>query len=144
MGDVFNDVWGALYDDPAEIAVNRAKAVLMDRIKTHIKANRLTQKQAAKKMRISQPRVSDINNGKISKFTIDALVGMLAQVNVETKITFPDTNFEIAANKVKEWPKLKLIHCRGKKRNKSQATFETSIVRQGRYNGVNDEYTHQA
>ena len=143
MKDVFNDVWGALYDDPAEIAVNRAKAVLMDRIKSHIKANKLTQKQAAKKMRVSQPRVSDINNGKISKFTIDALVGMLAQVEVETKISFPDTNFEIAANKVKEWPKLVLLPGRGKKRNKRQVNFKTTIVRQGRYNGVNDEYTHQ-
>lgn len=144
MKDVFNDVWEALYDDPAEIAVNRAKSVLIDKIKAHIKANKLTQKQAAKKMRVSQPRVSDINNGKISKFTIDALVGMLAQVDVETKITFPNTNFEIAANKVQEWPKLVLLPSRGKRRNKRQVNFETTIVRQGRYNGVNDEYTHQA
>ena len=144
MKDVFNDVWEALYDDPTEIAVNRAKAVLMDKIKTYIKENKLTQKQAAKKMCVSQPRVSDINNGTISKFTIDALIGMLAQVDVEAKITFPNTNFEIAANKMKKWPKLVLLPSRGKKRNRRPVDFETTIVRQGRYNGVNDEYAHQA
>jgi predicted XRE-type DNA-binding protein len=37
-----------------------------------------TQKQAAKLFGVSQPRVSDLVRGNIDRFTIDALVNMLA------------------------------------------------------------------
>ena len=49
------------------------------RLKELIRRKHLTQVQAAKLFGVSQPRVSDLVRGKISLFTIDMLVNMLAK-----------------------------------------------------------------
>ena len=38
----------------------------------------MTQAQAAKRFGVSQPRINDLLRGKIEKFSLDALVSMLA------------------------------------------------------------------
>lgn len=86
MSETYDSVWDALFDDPGEIATNKVKSSLMDEINSYINRNRLTQAKAAEKMGISQPRVSDICTGKISKFTIDAMVEILARVGVEVEL----------------------------------------------------------
>lgn len=90
MDETFDSVWDALFDDPAEIAVCEAKSQLMDKVEDYINKNNLTQQEAAEQMGVSQPRVSDITRGKLSKFTIDALVGMLAQVGISVAINVMD------------------------------------------------------
>ncbi|MGH6677379.1 MAG: helix-turn-helix domain-containing protein [Bradyrhizobium sp.] len=40
------------------------------------------QAEAATRLHVTQPRVSDLLNGKISKFSLDALVNMLAPVGL--------------------------------------------------------------
>jgi len=50
---------------------------LMSSISDWIQTKKLTQLQAATKLGISRPRVSDVINKKYEKFTIDALVEML-------------------------------------------------------------------
>jgi predicted XRE-type DNA-binding protein len=44
--------------------------------------------EAAKQLGISQPRVSDLLNGKLSKFSLDALVNILALLggDIELKV----------------------------------------------------------
>ena len=42
-----------------------------------IQSKKLTQARAARIMRVSQPRISDLVRGKIGLFTIDSLVNML-------------------------------------------------------------------
>ena len=61
-----------------EAANLRIRARLMMILEDVIKEEGLTQKQAAKLFGVSQPRVSDLMRGKIDRFTIDALVNMLA------------------------------------------------------------------
>jgi predicted XRE-type DNA-binding protein len=46
----------------------------------------LTQREAAKKLGISQPRLNDLLKGKIQKFSIDALVKMLSRVGVHVDV----------------------------------------------------------
>ena len=41
-----------------------------------------TQAEAAARLHVTQPRVSDLLNGKIGKFSLDALVNMLAPVGL--------------------------------------------------------------
>jgi predicted XRE-type DNA-binding protein len=43
-----------------------------------MKENHLKQQEAATLLRVTRPRVSDVVNKKTSKFTLYALVGMLA------------------------------------------------------------------
>ncbi len=144
MGDTFNSVWDALFDDPAELAVNKVKAKLMDKVRAYIKQNKLTQQQAAEKMGITQPRVSDISMGKISKFTIDALIGLLAKVEVKTEIRFPNKKL-IQTDKVAlPWLGFRVIAGKKKKKPAKLIDYGASIPCTAGPNGVDDEYTNQA
>ena len=62
------------------------KEQLMGEIATWISDNHLRQDQAAEILHISRPRVSDVVNKKVGKFTIDALVNMLARVGKPIKL----------------------------------------------------------
>jgi predicted XRE-type DNA-binding protein len=46
----------------------------------------ITQAQAAKTMGVSQPRVKDLVNGKIDRFTIDKLVTMLYRIGLKVEV----------------------------------------------------------
>ena len=48
-----------------------------------ITRRRLSQAQAAKLLGVSQPRVSDVVRGRLHRFSIDALVEMLARAGVK-------------------------------------------------------------
>ena len=63
------------------------KVQLMDELADWIKANDLRQEQAAEILHISRPRVSDVVNHKVSKFSIDALVGMLTRIGKSVRLT---------------------------------------------------------
>ena len=52
----------------------------------HIQENGLIQKEAAKILGVSQPRVSDLVRGKIDRFTIDMLINMLSRVGIKVNI----------------------------------------------------------
>lgn len=43
----------------------------------------MTQADAAKRLKVSQPRVSDLTRGKISRFSLDKLVDMLSDAGFE-------------------------------------------------------------
>ncbi len=49
----------------------------MGELASWIRDNHLKQDEAAQILHISRPRVSDVVNKKVGKFTIDALVNML-------------------------------------------------------------------
>jgi predicted XRE-type DNA-binding protein len=51
-----------------------------------IERRRLTQTQAAKLFGVTQPRISDLKRGKIDRFTVDALVNMLAHAGVKVRL----------------------------------------------------------
>ena len=64
----------------------RLKKQLMDEIAVWMKGARLTQIAAAEVLQVTRPRVSDVVNHKVGKFTIDALVGMLARLGKQVHI----------------------------------------------------------
>ncbi len=51
-----------------------------------IRRRGLTQVAAARVLGVSQPRVSDVVRGRVDRFTIDALVEMLARAGVRLDI----------------------------------------------------------
>jgi predicted XRE-type DNA-binding protein len=51
-----------------------------------VRARGLTQARAATLLGVSQPRVSDVVRGRVDRFTIDALVEMLARAGVRLDI----------------------------------------------------------
>jgi predicted XRE-type DNA-binding protein len=75
----------AFYDlaDTSEEAANlTARGMLMIAIDQRIREEGWTQTEAASRLRLTQPRVSDLLNGKINKFSLDALVNMLPPVGL--------------------------------------------------------------
>ena len=58
--------------------MNLLKVQLMDEVAHWIRQNNLRQEDAAKILHVSRPRVSDIVNRKVSNFSVDALIGILA------------------------------------------------------------------
>jgi predicted XRE-type DNA-binding protein len=55
------------------------KTALMTELALWIESKELKQAQAAEILGVTRPRVSDVINKKVVKFTIDALVDMLAR-----------------------------------------------------------------
>jgi predicted XRE-type DNA-binding protein len=72
----FANVWDALCDTPEEAANLTARSELMIQISQIIKKSGWTQVEAAKRCRITQPRMSDLLRGRIDRFSLDALVNI--------------------------------------------------------------------
>ncbi|MFM7346266.1 MAG: helix-turn-helix domain-containing protein [Tagaea sp.] len=85
---VFDDVWDAIADSPAEAANLRSRAELMRQIAALIRAKRWTQSEAARRCAVSQPRMNDLLRGRVSRFSLDALVNVAAALDrrVEVKL----------------------------------------------------------
>lgn len=83
-GNVFRD----LGFGPEEAEHLLIRSELMIKIERLLKTRGLTQAQAAKIMRVSQPRVSDLLRGKIGLFSSDALIDMLARLGVTVRLAF--------------------------------------------------------
>ncbi|MDE2736901.1 MAG: XRE family transcriptional regulator [Gemmatimonadota bacterium] len=83
----YQSVWDAIADSPEEAANLKLRSLLMDAIKAYIDQEKLTQEEAAKRLGVTQSRVSELVNGRISKFTIDKLMNMAARVGLTTRIT---------------------------------------------------------
>ena len=71
-----------LADTPEEAANLTARGMLMIAIEQRIREEGWTQTEAAARLHLTQPRVSDLLKGKINKFSLDALVNMLAPVGL--------------------------------------------------------------
>lgn len=82
----FNNVWDALTDTPAESANMTARSDLLIALQRTIGAWGLTQEAAAKRLGITRPRINDLLCGKISKFSLDALVNLAAQAGLAVEI----------------------------------------------------------
>ena len=82
----YENVWDALADTAGEAANMRAKTELMRQIAAIVKKQTVTQAEAAKRCGITQPRVNDILRGRISRFSLDALVNIAAALGQEVHI----------------------------------------------------------
>ena len=84
----FASVWDAIENTPAEAASMKARAELMNSIIELVRKQGLTQSEAAKRLGVTQPRVSDLMRGKVDLFSLDTLVDMLALAGrrVELKV----------------------------------------------------------
>ena len=64
----------------------RAKTELMRQIVMLVKKQKWTQAEAAKHCGITQPRINDLLRGRISRFSLDALVNIAAALGQEVHI----------------------------------------------------------
>ena len=81
-----DSVFYDLAETPEEAANLTARGLLMIAIEQRIREEGWTQTEAAARLHVTQPRVSDLLNGKISKFSLDALVNMLPPVGLTFEV----------------------------------------------------------
>ncbi len=58
------------------------RATLAEALRGWIDREELTQAQAAKRLGVSQPRVSEITRGKVELLALDYLVGLCAKAGI--------------------------------------------------------------
>ncbi len=80
--NVFQDL--GFPSDEAEHLLVRSD--LMIKVQKLIASRRLKQAEAAKILRVTQPRVSDLLRGRIDLFSTDMLIDMLARLGVRVRL----------------------------------------------------------
>ena len=81
-GNVFLD----LGFDPAKAKVMALRAEVMIRMEQHLKAKGWTQAEAAKRLGITQPRVSRLIKGRWKDFSLDMLLTLAARAGLEPQL----------------------------------------------------------
>lgn len=72
----YSSVWDALADTAEQAANLRARAELMRQITAIVEKEGWTQTEAASRCGVTQPRMNDLLRGRISRFSLDALVNI--------------------------------------------------------------------
>jgi predicted XRE-type DNA-binding protein len=84
--DTFESVFDALADTPAEAANMTARADLLLAVREKVRAWNMTQEEAAARLGLTRPRISDLMCGKLEKFSLDALVNIAAAAGFKLHI----------------------------------------------------------
>jgi predicted XRE-type DNA-binding protein len=83
----FASVWDAIEDTPQQAASMRARSELMMAMQGWVKGSGKTQAEAARLFGITQPRMSDLMRGKISLFSLEALMDIATVAGLEPHVT---------------------------------------------------------
>jgi predicted XRE-type DNA-binding protein len=76
----YASVWDAIADTPEQAANLRARAELMQKIAVIVKESGWTQAEAASHCGVTQPRMNDLLRGRVSRFSLDALVNIATAI----------------------------------------------------------------
>jgi predicted XRE-type DNA-binding protein len=82
----FASVWDAITDTPGQAANLRARAELMRQVAAIIKAKGWKQAEAAARCGVSQPRINDLLRGRVSQFSLDALVNIATALGRRVRV----------------------------------------------------------
>jgi len=72
----YASVWDAIADTPGQAANLRARAELMRQIAAFVEKQGWTQVEAAQHCGVTQPQINDLLRGRVSRFSLDALVNI--------------------------------------------------------------------
>jgi len=84
--ETFANVWDALSDTPEQAASLRARAQLMREISEVVAAAGWTQTEAGRRCGLTQPRMSDLIRGRVSRFSLDALVDIATRLGLRVTL----------------------------------------------------------
>jgi predicted XRE-type DNA-binding protein len=82
----FANVWDAIEDNPEDAAVMTMRSNVMVAIKEKVVSWDTTQARAARWLGTTQPRLNDLLQGKISKFSLDTLMTLASRAALKLKI----------------------------------------------------------
>ena len=90
------NVFSDLGFSPAKASNLRIRSQLMTALRKLLQKEGLTQEQAARRLKVTQPRISDLKCGKISRFSLDALVNMLTDAGLEVDFRIKTASRRVA------------------------------------------------
>lgn len=82
----YASVWDAISDTTEQAANLRARSEIMRKISDIVKGSGWTQAEAAARCGVTQPRVNDLLRGRVSRFSLDALVNMSTAIGRRVRI----------------------------------------------------------
>jgi predicted XRE-type DNA-binding protein len=82
----YGSVWDAIADTPGQAANLRARAELMRQIAALVKKQGWTQVEAAQHCAVTQPRMNDLLRGRVSRFSLDALVNICTALGCRVRV----------------------------------------------------------
>ncbi len=91
----FDNIFDAVTDNAEEALALQTRADLMIVLRDIIDEKNWTQKEAAKHIGLTQPRVSNLKNGKIREFSIDLLMTCLQRLGFRFRTTYQNQTLTI-------------------------------------------------
>ncbi|AZI66120.1 XRE family transcriptional regulator (plasmid) [Rhodococcus qingshengii] len=85
--EIYGSVWDAIEDTAQEAENMRLRSSLLIALSRRIETEGWTQMDAAARLGVTQPRVSDLIRGKIDLFSLDALVNMVSAAGLHVDMT---------------------------------------------------------
>jgi len=79
-------VWDAISDTHEQSANLRMRAELMQQIAAIVKESGWKQAEAAARCGVTQPRMNDLLRGRVSRFSLDALVNIATAIGLRVHI----------------------------------------------------------
>lgn len=83
----FISVWDAIEETAAEAEQMKLRASLMQALEQHIRQQHWTATEAAQHLNVTLPRLSELLHGKIDRFSIEALINILAAAGLHLHVT---------------------------------------------------------
>lgn len=82
----YASVWDAIETDPRQAQNLRLRSALMIGVSEHVRRKGWTQSVAAAQCGVSQPRINDLLRGRISRFSLDALVNIATALGLQIRL----------------------------------------------------------
>jgi predicted XRE-type DNA-binding protein len=82
----YASVWDAIEGSGREAASLKARSGLMIELSELIRRRGWTQRRAAARFGVTQPRISDLVRGRIDLFSLDMLVDMAAAAGLKPRV----------------------------------------------------------
>lgn len=86
----FANVWDALEDTPQEAASMAMRSDLLIAVEQRVRSWNVTQAEAAKRLGITQPRLNDLLRGRITNFSLDALINLAMQAGLTVRLNIAE------------------------------------------------------
>lgn len=82
----YASIFDAIADTPQEAVNLRLRAEVMQRVAQRIERKGWTQREAAEHCGVTQPRMNDLLRGRLSRFSLDALVNIAAALGMRVEL----------------------------------------------------------
>lgn len=80
--ETFESVWDAIEDTPEAAQVMRLKAALLQGVQRAVASWRLSEPDAATRLGLTLPRLVELREGRISRFSLEELVSLCCRVEI--------------------------------------------------------------